>query len=187
MAQFERVAADVPYAAAFEGDLSRGGCCDRRPDVHLGLLIRLPARRQSPVSVGKREPLEPDLFNESFGGHVATQFNQPVEHRSHDRHGLGRLARQRAVGECAGRPVEIPRAGRTERFANILRTESVALGKGAPFLNAPGASRERDSLLWRVILHWVDRGDRQAGHRPLMDGDHLHVAEIRPVSPQFVA
>ena len=192
VAQFECVAADVPHATAVEGNVPCSSGTDDRADVHLRLRIRLTARRQVPVSVGEREPLEPNVLDELSRGHLAAEFDQPVEHRRYDRDGFGRLARPWAIGERAGRPVEVPRTGEPERLPNILHQKAVSLGEGAPVGRAPRVSGERDRLLRVVILQAVDRGDRidrgdrQAGHRPPVDGHHLHVAEVRPVGPQVV-
>ena len=71
VAQFECVAADVPHATAVEGNVPCSRGTDDRADVHLCLRIRLPARRQVPVSVGEREPLEPNVLDEFAHGHLA--------------------------------------------------------------------------------------------------------------------
>ena len=103
------------------------------------------------------------------------------------RHDLGRvriLTIEGAVGERAGRYVEIPRSRAPERFAHILKPVSCAGGNGPPRFNARGRADELD-VRRAGLFSRLDRRDPQPRHRPLMHRHNFDRVALTPL-PQDI-
>ena len=161
-AELDRVAADLPHDAAVERKMPDARRHDRTAHVGLGLRIRLAAPLHRPVVVGKREAFEPHVLHEPARRGVAAKFKQPLGDGRDDDRRLRRLTLERAVGERARRPVEIPRAGGAECLADIFHEEPVALGEGTPFVHTAGVAGEGDDCLADIGFERGDRRDRHA-------------------------
>ena len=183
-AERQAVAANMADPAANQLHVPRAGERHRGADVEIPLGRCLAARGHRPVAVRERQPDETEMIDRAPRNRLPADRQERVDPRRHD---LGRvriLTIEGAVGERAGRYVEIPRSRAPERFAHILEPVSCAGGNGPPGIDARGRANELD-VRRAGLFSRLDRRDPQPRHRPLMHGHNFDRVALTPL-PQDI-